>query len=308
MKDMVLRTKDLEVILRPPQKPLFWHRFCPAGAVEQVILHQKHRFCQPEQKISGRVTCGGQGLCSEFVWDELACSAAPGEFFLKPGVGLLKQRPEGGPYQMWKEYEVHPFEVSAEQTGENRAVFRQRQEDGRGILAMLTRSVKAEDNTLTITTSLENMGEAELCLMEYQHNFVALDDILVGPGYCLSIPYDKTLEDLAEKTVRLPDYQIPVQDVLEVRGQEVYWKKAMDDIACHKETEESNILRLPEYTWMLSNRQTSARVSETVHFHPQRLVIWGIEHCICAEVYAKWQVEPGECQTFARTWRFEDET
>ena len=71
-----------------------------------------------------RATCHGVGLCSEFVWDELAKEAAPGEFFPKLGVGLLRQRPEGGAYDMWKHYEVTPFPASVH-IMEHKAVFEQ---------------------------------------------------------------------------------------------------------------------------------------------------------------------------------------
>ena len=110
-KEFYLHSDDLDVTLVIPQNELFSERFAADVVVGQVVLHSRHRFCQPEQRIPGRVTCNGLGLCGEFVWDELACEAAPGEVFPKIGVGFLRQRPEGGAYDMWKHYEAQPFPV-----------------------------------------------------------------------------------------------------------------------------------------------------------------------------------------------------
>jgi hypothetical protein len=301
--ELLLRTGDLEVRLRKPE--VFSERFAQVGVVEQVTLHGKHCFCQPEQKLMERATCHGVGLCSEFVWDELAKEAAPGEFFPKLGVGLLRQRPEGGAYDMWKHYEVTPFPASVH-IMEHKAVFEQEPIPCMGVAARLTRIVEVCRNLLTITTTLENTGERSLSLQEYQHNFVAVDDLPVGPGYRLEIPFDGSLEKISESTVRIEDYHTSVPGVIKTDGKVILWKKTMNQTACHKVTGQEKILPCDIYSWKMSHDDCEASVSETVQFVPSGLVIWGIEHCMCAEVYGRWDVEPGERQTLVRTWRFED--
>ena len=71
----------------------------------------------------------------------------------------------------------------------------------------------------------------------------------------------------------------------------------MERVAYHKVTEREDILSCPEYTWRLSHEKSDASISETVHFVPAKLVIWGIEHCVCAEVYNEWNVPVGGRQT-----------
>lgn len=303
---MILRTKDLEVELWIPGGDLFSERFASAGVTKQVVLHGKHRFCQPEQKLAERATCHGQGLCSEFVWDELAEEAAPGECFPKLGVGLLRQRPEGGPYDMWKHYETTPFPMKVQVLG-NRAVFEQEPVSCLGVAARLTRTLEAYRNILTVTTVLENTGERTLTLQEYQHNFVAIDDLPIGPGYQLEIPFDGTLSGISESTVRIQDYHTPVRGVMEACGQKILWKKTMEETACHKVTNREQILPGGTYEWRMSHKESAASICETVQFVPSKLVVWGIEHCMCAEVYGDWHVKPGERKALVRTWRFEDD-
>lgn len=304
---IILCSDELEVMLRGSENPLFSQRFCGAAVVEQVVLHGRHRFCQPEQKRADRVTCNGVGLCSEFVWDQLAGEVTADQMFPKIGVGLLRQRLEGGSYDMWKTYAVEPFPISCTVMPDGQAaVFYQKQSPCLGIEAMMTRTVRVYRNMLIITTELENNGPRTLALTEYQHNFVAIDDMPIGPGYRLSVPFDGTIAGIGKSTVRITDYQTPVLDVMEAEGNTIKWKKPMTETACHKVTKTEQILPQSEYTWSLVCRQAGAKVSETVHFVPEQLVIWGIEHCICPEVYARWQVEPGRRQVFARTWTFEE--
>ncbi len=304
--DLVLRSEDLEVTLLAPEEEFLSRRFASPGVVKQVVLHGTHVFCQPEQWKPDRPTCHGVGLCGEFVWDELAEEAKPGQWFSKLGVGVLRQREEGGSYDMWKSYECRPFPVTCHQTRQQ-AVFFQRQEPCLGVAADLTRTVSVYRNLVTVTTELVNTGGRTLDLWEYQHNFLAIDQLPMGPGYHLSVPFDGTAGGMVNQSVRIEDYQSPVEGVFRVSGTEISYRKMMDNTACHKVTEQEEILSCPEYRWTMSHEKSPARVGETVHFLPQRLVIWGIEHCLCAEVYDRWRLKPGQRRVSARTWCFEDE-
>lgn len=302
---MKLYTDDLTVELRDPEEE-FSERFDASAVVRQVELHGKHRFCQPEQRIPGRQTCRGEGLCGEFVWDEIAERAAPGEYFPKFGVGLLRQRPEGGAYDMWKHYEVLPVKIDVHMR-ENSAVFVQENPVCLGLAARITKEVRLYRNTLRLTTEIINTGSLPLNLQEYQHNFVAIDDIPAGPGYRLELPFDGTLERVRSAAHCLPNRNMPAPGTLDAEHGAMIWRSGMDGREYHKVTEKNFILPCPSYRWRLSHSDSTASISETVHFTPERLVLWGVEHCICTEVYARWRLQPGERASFARTWCFCDE-
>ena len=303
---MELNTKHLTVTLRSPDEGPFSQRFDTCAVVRQVVLHGKHRFCRPEQLLPGRVTCNGLGLCGEFAWDGLAAEAAPGQPFPKLGVGLLTQRPEGGPYDMWKHYEARPYPTRWRQEAD-RVTFTQTLTPCLGVAGVLTKELRAEENTLTLTATLENTGARPWDLWEYQHNFVAIDELPVGPGYRLELPLDGAIAQIADAAHHLPDRSVPAPGVLRARGQTVVWDQPMENREYHKVTEGEKLLRCPDFAWRLSHADSPAAVSETVRFTPARLVLWGLAHCVCAEVYAHWQVAPGASETFVRMWRFTDE-
>ena len=100
------------------------------------------------------------------------------------------------------------------------------------------------------------------------------------------------IRDSAESSVR-------------VEGQTVVWTDGMDGKAYHKVTPAEKIADLPSYGWKLFHEQSPASVQETMDFKPWRLVLWGVEHCICPEVYCRICVDPGEMQTYTRHWIFE---
>lgn len=305
-KSTTLQNGTLAVTVRLPEGAQDSQRFDAAGVVEQVVLNGKHRFCQPEQLKADRVTCHGIGLCTEYDWNTLAQEAAPGQQFPKLGVGLLTQLPKGGNYDMWSHYEVEPFDCEYA-VFEDRVEFTQQPKPCLGVAARIHKAVQLYRNTVTITTTIENVGQRDLDLYDYNHNFVAVDDLPVGPGYRLQLPFDGTVAEVANSGRSAKDMS-PLPGLLSAEGDTVVWNQMLDETLYHKNTPIESIKTLPFYRWRLSHTGSPASISETCHFQPVRQVIWGIEHTISTEVYAKIDVKPGQRQSYARTWLFEDDT
>lgn len=280
-------------------------RFEALGVIDQVLLDGKYQFCEPEQRIADRVTCYGAGLCGEYVWDELAEEAAPGQKFPKLGVGLLTQRPEGGPYNMWKHYAVEPF-PSQVSYGADRAIFVQEPVECLGIAARIVKEVWLDGNEVHTRTKVSNVGSRPLHLNEYQHNFVSLNGREVGPGYRLDVPFDGTLAEISGAAFRLDDFTHRLSGFMQTHGQSVHWLRSMDGHGYHKITEKPDLHMENGSYWRLHHEECPLEVEEKLSFAPSRLVIWGIEHCVCTEVYVPINVPCGETQTWERTWVFRD--
>lgn len=54
----------------------------------------------------------------------------------------------------------------------------------------------------------------------------------------------------------------------------------------------------------VKNRRSGAAIREFQLFAPTRFDLWGVEHCICPEVYTAIHVKPGEKQSWWRVWQF----
>ena len=308
-KHTVLKNKYLEATVRLPSNEPISQRFDDAGIVEQIIFNERHRFCQPEQIIPKKETTNGIGLCSEFIWNELAKDTPPGTQFPKFGVGLLTQRSEGGDYNRWAQYDIEPYKRSYK-IYEDRVEFTQYPKICMGLAARILKAVQINANTITITTTILNEGEKPLDMSEYQHNFIAINDIPIGPGYNLKIPYDRTLSEVKNCVYSLSGNNDKTQvlpDMIDVENHTITWLAQQTETEIVKITEESDILTLPQYKWTLSHDEHSVKISEICHFSPSKIILWGIEHTVCVEAFCKISVPMNGRQTFARTWVFEDE-
>ena len=160
-------------------------------------------------------------------------------------------------------------------------------------------------NEIHLQTEIRNTGSVRAEFSEYQHNFVAIDDLPVQKGYRLEIPFDQTIAQLPERFVLQSDYTARAKSSVRVEGQTVIWTDGMDGKAYHKTTPAEKIADLPSYSWRLFRDDCAVSIQEKMDFKPWRLVLWGIEHCICPEVYCRICVNPGETQTYTRQWIFE---
>jgi hypothetical protein len=303
----VIQNERLKVSFRLPAGPPHSSRFDASGCVEQVLLDDRHSFCEPEQILPGRHTTNGVGLCGEFRWDELAAEAAPGEQFPKFGVGLLTQITSGGSYDIRKHdaYAVAPFRTDIEIDGQ-RACFVQRPETCMGVAARVMREYRLEGNSLLQYTAITNTGERVLDLYEYQHNFVSIDGISIGTGYQLELPLDDSaylMERAVWKTNHMPE---PEGSVIQTDGKSVHWLCSMEDRVLFRESGCDEIKAENGLCWNLSHTGSPASIAEWLSFSPDRIVYWGVEHCICVEAYIKILLNPGMEQSWSRRWVFDD--
>ena len=304
MDTVSISGKRLQVSFFLPPEPRTSQRFDAGGVVSEVVLDGRHTFCVPEQLLPGRVTTFGVGLCGEFVTPGIASLAGEGEPFPKFGVGLLTQRPEGGEHNVWKTYPVRPFETHWEK-GDGFVTFVSEPLPAMGYAARTTKTYRLEENRLVLETTFENTGEKPISLGEYQHNFVCVDHIPAGEGYVLSLPFNRKIGELAE-AFETREGAVPCPGTAVAQGQDLVWKGDMEGKTYIQVLEGPDIAPVDGPYWTLSHKASPAFVSESLSFVPQRAVLWGIEHCICTELYFKQDVLPGETASWRRTWTFSD--
>ena len=304
-KKLILKNDHLQAEIRLPGSEPESQRFDSAAVISQVTLHGQHVFCQPEQVFPERVTCYGFGLCSEFVMDDVGKLARKGDFFPKPGVGLLRQIEDGRIYDKWSCYEEKKF-AKAWENGEDWIIFREEPVVCLGIGLKIRREMRLEENAILLNTIVENVGTERAVLAEYQHNFVAIDNLPVGEGYCLEIPFDGTLPEMERSFTVLSTGEPLADGCVRVEGSQVRWIRTEPDRTWQKITEPEDILNCETYGWKLTHKDSPVSIAEVCGFKPAKLVLWGVEHCICTEAYHGIDLLPGEKECFTRKWIFED--
>ena len=127
--------------------------------------------------------------------------AAPGDPFLKIGVGLL-ERPDMHAYEFWRPYRiVRPGEWQVTH-GVDWAEMTQRLTLGGWSLGYAKRVTLLPDRPeIVLSHTLENTGTRHLETDWYCHNFVNIDGIPVGPEYHLTLPFPPNFQAQAGRAV-----------------------------------------------------------------------------------------------------------
>ena len=298
-----IKSDRLLVEMYSPEDGLITTRFDRAAHIFNIELDGKHRFCVPEQRLPERVTSNGYGLCNEFVWPELSLESKAGERFPKLGVGILTQPEDNKPFSFFDAYEseLATLDISGRQ---DRVVITHEMPLCRGVGARIYRKAVVQENNLFLHTTIENTGTRALDLSEYNHNFVAIDDLPVGPGYHLYVPFDKKLADIdgAGFTIGARN-PVPGFVVMEKENY-ITWTRPADGLSWFKRSEEADIRLMAGYHWRLSHDHSPAWIRESQSFAPGAFAFWGVEHTICPEIFIKINVAPGQRQAWTRIWTF----
>lgn len=276
-------------------------RFDHTAWVTQVVLDQKYPFCTPEQLLSHRRTSNGMGLCGEFVLGTGELTKT-GEWFFKPGVGLVKQTADFKRFDIFGSYEVKPFPVTIEHTDDQTITFFQKGTVWNGYGADIRKTYHVQDNQLILDIEVTNTGTESFELSEYQHNFVSLNQIPAGLGYQLTLPCDKNLKQMEHATLRQED-EHPMPSAVYVQDHTVHWSESLDNRILYHESYEINA-DAPS-GWTLQHENCPLSLREETDFCPSMIIVWAVEHCICAELYQTVQLSPGEHTQWKRTWTFE---
>ena len=288
MTDFItLKKGDLEIQVLTPHSPIYNRtRFNHAGFIPS-IQYKGVQFAEPEQRDPSRQTSGGAGLCSQFFFTEAEQQAKEGEAFLRMGIGVMTREKEL--IHFMRDAAFDPLQILMD-VGDDSVLFTTTSPEVNGYAYDEVRLVELSGNSLRISVSLTNRGKKPISTTEYNHNFVSLGGLPIGPDYHLELPYCRDVD-------RMKDGCGLVQD-----GQGVSWAKAPErPFYC----EFHDIAPSAPYAWKLTNKKSKASMMEVIDFVPEHITVWGVEHCACAEVFAPFSVEPMQTARWTRKWFFE---
>jgi hypothetical protein len=171
------------------------------------------------------------------------------------------------------------------------------------------KTLRVEENWLSVSYQLDNVGQQPLDTHEYVHNFVGIDRHPVGPDYCLRFPDPIHYEPLAE-----PPEQRGA-DILDAQGCEMHWQGAP------KRSFYCRLLgsqRSDQPQWELRLKSSGAGVATGVtkgvacgvgmrefdDFAPARVALWGAAHVISPEIFIDIHLEPGQSLSWTRRFEF----
>jgi hypothetical protein len=290
-----LTSDRLVVELAQPGSIYRGTRFDWTGFITQVTLDGRHTFCVPESLEPGQGT-GGVGLCNEF-GIEMAigyADAQPGDLFPKLGIGLLA-RLDDQDYSFMHPYEIAQLFPVQVDTANDKANIVVEPLDCHGYAARLVKTIAVRGNQLEIAYRLENTGQQPIVTREYAHNFCGIDQQLMGPDYCLRLPYQIGLGEMPARWRQMLD------EVLAIEGGDIRPRATPQrPFYCRPQ----GFAKTGEPQWELVHLPSGAGVREVDNFSPSRVAVWGTTHVISAEIFVDVRLQPGEVQAWSRRYEF----
>lgn len=284
--NIILDNGILKVEIDYPGNNYKGSRFDWTGFITAVTLDDKYSFCTSESLVANQGS-GGVGLCNEFgIHTPIGYNLAkPGEKFPKLGVGLLT-RPDETDYFFFDKYQVSPFNVKVIEESDS-ITFISEPLDCNGYAVKMTKKLSLKENVLKINYQLENVGTQSIITEEYCHNFISINQNLVGDGYILKFPYKIDIKE--------------VPDVLTFKNNEITLNKTPEkDFHCNIEGFDS----VDKHYWELIFEPLKAGVREHSDFPIKSVALWGTTHVISPEVFIDVNIRPGQTQQWTRIYEF----
>ena len=285
----ILKSNSLKVAIDLPLENYKGSRFDWSGKISSIRFKDLP-LTTIEDAGSKDVNFLGKGLYNEFgITNPVGYNETPkGGWFHKIGVGLLKK--EHKQYLFHRKHVIRPahFDITYE---DRKIIIICKSELVNGYSYILKKEISISENSFTINYFLHNTGEKKIITDEYVHNFMAINNALIGKDYTLKFPFqiDSTLFD---ETVNS-------ENKVEIGS---------DNITFHETPKKqfffSNLTGGKELQaeWMLTNLKTGVGIKEIGNFKTDKINLWGWKHVISPELFFKISVDPKKTIEWSRAF------
>ncbi|TDF91717.1 hypothetical protein [Paenibacillus piri] len=280
----------------PGEAPNTSTRFDRAGFISEVVLDGMVRFCASEPQNLPHPSSSGRGLCNEYRFN-ICEDVKIGEYFPKFGIGLFRKEEEG-PYIFHKKYkDIIPFEISLEQHAD-RVIFVTEPMPCQKYALRTTKTISLAGNSLTMTVKAENVGDKEMALEEFCHNFISIDGMAIGSDYQLELPQcpDLGYERLNNRSGR--------PGSMRGNGKGITFCE-FSAIDTDYSIEPNDMEDTVPFTWKMIHKGARAFVECEDRFKPSKIAIWAVDHMLCPEIIHGFHLMPYESNEWTRVWKFD---
>jgi hypothetical protein len=283
----ILKSNSLKVAIDLPLENYKGSRFDWSGKISSIRFKDLP-LTTIEDAGSKDVNFLGKGLYNEFgITNPVGYNETPkGGWFHKIGVGLLKK--EHKQYLFHRKHVIRPahFDITYE---DRKIIIICKSELVNGYSYILKKEISISENSFTINYFLHNTGEKKIITDEYVHNFMAINNALIGEDYKLNFPFPIN-SSLFDETVNS-------ENKVEI---------GLDNVTFNKTPEKqfffSNLTGGKELQaeWILTNLKANVGIKEFGSFKTDKINLWGWKHVISPELFFKISVDPKETVEWSR--------
>ena len=268
-------------------------RFDWSGIIERVD-HAGHRFYAPlHEKHDPYGHDHVSGPAGEFAMFQPMgfAEAAPGESFVKIGVGLL-QKGESDKYLFNGDYRLLQAGEWNTQRSQDKVEFAQELQGERGWAYRYQKTIRLTPGQpeMVIEKRLENTGAKTIDIQYYNHNFTIIDDQPYGPDYQVEFPF-------------ATDVPIEINDIARFRGNAIELDAPLGDRSLWLplfEGEDPGHYSAASVRNLRSGAAVQFKGDAAIH----RMVFWAVERAACPEPFIRIRLEPGQTRSWSTRYRF----
>jgi hypothetical protein len=221
-------------------------------------------------------------------------TAKPGDIFLKVGVGLLR-KPDDTPYSPYKHYDLvdsGKWTVNATTSSIEFTQTLASPETGYGYVYVKRLHLSEGKPELTIDHSMHNTGKRAISTTVYDHNFLVLDGLPVGPDISVRVPYEI-------KSTRAPDQQFA-----QINGSELRYLKKLENQDRVTAGLQGFGSGASDYDFRIENRAAGAGVHITGDRPLRNASLWSIRSVMAVEPFIDVSAEPGHDFSWRYTYAY----
>lgn len=219
-------------------------------------------------------------------------AAKPGGTFIRIGVGVVR-KPEERAFRPFNTYEIVDSGQWKVRKGRDRIEFRHTLAGEPGYAYAYRKTVRLEKNkpVMVIEHSLKNTGRLPIDTTQYNHNFLMIDKLPIGPDVSIKFPFE--LKAMAN-----------LRGLAEVRGRELVFLRDLEGRQSAFTELQGFGNTAKDYDIRIENRKAGAGVRITSDQPLAKLVFWSIRTTACPEPYIAMRVAPGRESKWKISYEF----
>lgn len=285
----ILRNKNLEIHIDMPLSNYNLSRFDWTGKITSVKFKDIN-VTGVEITNAKNENEYGKGLYNEFGIEAAIGydDTNKGDWFHKIGIGVLKK--DDDEYDFTKSYHIQPAIFKVE-SNSKKLIIDCKSQMINGYSYVLKKEIELLDNSFSIKYFLTNTGDKTIKTEEYSHNFLTINNDLIGGNYILKFPFqikpqsfEKTFNP--EKKVEVGQTEITFNDT---PNKQFFFS----NLSGGEEVDAS---------WELINKKSNIGISETGSFKTTKINLWGWGHVVSPELFFDVNIKPGQSVEWVRIY------
>jgi hypothetical protein len=284
-----LKNEELEIQIDLPLSNYNFSRFDWTGKIiavkyKNILITGVERPKNEDNSKSGKGFYNEFGISEAIGYDETEI----GNWFHKIGIGLLKK--EAGDYQFFRNYEIRPASFTVN-SNPNKITISCKSELVNGYSYILIKEISIVGSSFIVHYYLKNTGEKTLKTTEYTHNFIAIDQELLGSDYILKFPFCIKPELFEEN--------LNTEGKIEIGLKEITFNATPNEQFYFSNLSGNESV---DASWEVINTKNRIGIRETGDFKTNKVNLWGWKHVLCPELLFEINLLPSKEVEWSRTF------